>query len=209
MAERWLIIDTCTADASGVALAEDVRVIAQAALPDRTASVGLLAAVRALLSQAGWEAASLTAIGVVNGPGSFTGVRVGLSAAKGFCEALSLPMAAVSRLAVMAGASGLRDGLAAMDAGRGELYVRDIAAARESLEKADALAMLAAGRRIVVAETRLAEKLASLDIRSVTISVADALPAVLDVLQNGGSDVAITDANYVRGEAQLYAPAKA
>lgn len=207
MAKRWLVIDTCAADASGVALAEDARVIAQHELPDRTPSAGLLTAVHALLADAGWELDSLTAVGVVNGPGSFTGVRVGLAVAKGFCEALTLPMAAVSRLQVLGQASGVSDGLAALDAGRGEAYVRDIASGREFLEKLDALAERAKGRPVLVAEARLQEKLAGFAVHRVTLSVADAVPLVGDALRNGGSDVGNVEANYVRGEAQIYGSA--
>ncbi len=60
---------------------------------------------------------------VVNGPGSFTGIRVGLSTAKGLAEAAGIPLIAVSRLALLANASGLPHVLAAVDAGRGEYYV--------------------------------------------------------------------------------------
>ncbi len=59
---------------------------------------------------------------VVNGPGSFTGVRVGLSAAKGFAEAWQVPVAVVSRLEVMAAKSGEPN--AALDAHRHEVYLR-------------------------------------------------------------------------------------
>ncbi len=65
----------------------------------------------------------IEAIVVVNGPGSFTGIRVGLSTAKGLAEGAGIPLIAVSRLALLAGASGLPHVLAAVDAGRGEYYV--------------------------------------------------------------------------------------
>jgi tRNA threonylcarbamoyladenosine biosynthesis protein TsaB len=59
------------------------------------------------------------------GPGSFTGLRIGLSAVKGLAEVLNVPIAAVSVLEAVA-ASVVTDAthiLAAMDAGRSELYV--------------------------------------------------------------------------------------
>ena len=49
-----------------------------------------------LLKEKGWALADLDGIGVVAGPGSFTGVRVGLAAAKGLCEAANLPLAVPS-----------------------------------------------------------------------------------------------------------------
>jgi tRNA threonylcarbamoyladenosine biosynthesis protein TsaB len=60
---------------------------------------------------------------VVKGPGSFTGIRVGLSTAKGLAEGAGIPVIALSRLALLAKASGLPHVLAAVDAGRGEYYV--------------------------------------------------------------------------------------
>jgi tRNA threonylcarbamoyladenosine biosynthesis protein TsaB len=63
----------------------------------------------------------------VDGPGSFTGLRVGLSTAKALCEVLGKPMAAVSMLEALAlthGEEG-RQITAVLDAGRGELYIAD------------------------------------------------------------------------------------
>ena len=53
-------------------------------------------AIRRLLEARGWKLGELSAVVVVHGPGSFTGVRVGLSAAKGLSEAASIPLIAVS-----------------------------------------------------------------------------------------------------------------
>jgi len=67
-------------------------------------------------------------LAVISGPGPFTGLRVGLSAVKGLAEALSKPVIAVSRLAVMASIaaeSGPDSDVpvhAVLDAGRGEFY---------------------------------------------------------------------------------------
>jgi len=61
---------------------------------------------------------------VASGPGSFTGLRVGLAAVKGLAEILGKPIVAVSRLEVVA-RSGKRQGkvIAALDAGRNDVYL--------------------------------------------------------------------------------------
>ena len=58
----------------------------------------------------------------VNGPGSFTGVRVGLSAVKGLAEPAQIPVVAISRLLVLSRKSGVPS--SALDAHRGEVYLR-------------------------------------------------------------------------------------
>lgn len=60
---------------------------------------------------------------VASGPGSFTGLRVGLAAIKGLAEALHKPIAAVSLLEALALAGGAKGRvIAALDAGRGDVY---------------------------------------------------------------------------------------
>jgi tRNA threonylcarbamoyladenosine biosynthesis protein TsaB len=62
---------------------------------------------------------------VVSGPGSFTGLRVGLSTVKGLCEVLRKPLATVSMLEALVltrGRAG-ESAIAVLDAGRGEIYV--------------------------------------------------------------------------------------
>lgn len=121
-----LAIDTCGPSGSaalGRVEAGSVTVLAQTELPGKTYSAQLVPAIRAMLAAKGIDAATPDAVLVVNGPGSFTGIRVGVSAAKGFAEALSIPLAAVSRLAVLAAKAGTQ--AAALDAGRSELYFRE------------------------------------------------------------------------------------
>jgi tRNA threonylcarbamoyladenosine biosynthesis protein TsaB len=64
----------------------------------------------------------LGGIVAVNGPGSFTGVRVGLSAVKGLAEGAQIPVVAVSRLLVLSRKAGVPS--CALDAHRDELFLR-------------------------------------------------------------------------------------
>jgi len=147
---------------------------------------------------------NLDAIGVVHGPGSFTGIRTGLAAAKGLCEAAGLPMAAVSRLEVLASAAGLADGYAAIDAGRAEVYVREIRTGREWLSPVGKLPEQCHGERIALAESRLTDQLEGCETILCPLHASDSRGPVLRKLRLGGSDVALTDANYVRQEADIY-----
>src|SRR5260370_4181351 len=123
---KVLVIDHC-GETGSIALADTAvpAILATATLPGRTASERLLPAIRDLGAAHGVPLRSLGAIAVVHGPGSFTGVRVGLSAAKGLCEALEVPLIAISRLAVLSHlANPAPDARvhAVLDAGRGEFY---------------------------------------------------------------------------------------
>jgi tRNA threonylcarbamoyladenosine biosynthesis protein TsaB len=200
--QRLLLIDTC-GETAGVVLCLGQQVLAVEDFVAGEASAQIVGAVRRLLQQLGWGIAELEGVGVVGGPGSFTGVRTGLAAAKGFCEAAGLRLAVVSRLEVLADAAALTDGLAVLDAGRGELYVRDVRSGREWLCAIEELPRPVSGG-IVVAEQRIAELLAARTPVLYPLHVADALPVVLRGLAAGGSDVALAEANYVRGEQNIY-----
>jgi tRNA threonylcarbamoyladenosine biosynthesis protein TsaB len=121
-----LSLNTCGSTASvalGVVDINEVKIVATAELKVRTYSARLIPEIAALLESRRATLGDIEAIVVVNGPGSFTGVRVGLSTAKGLAEGAGIPLIAVSRLALLAHASGLPHVLAAVDAGRGEYYV--------------------------------------------------------------------------------------
>jgi tRNA threonylcarbamoyladenosine biosynthesis protein TsaB len=89
-------------------------------------SAQLVPLIAALLEKHQYSKNDLDAFAVASGPGSFTGLRVGLAAIKALAEALQRPIAAVSLLEAVArdGASGGRV-FAALDAGRGDVYVGD------------------------------------------------------------------------------------
>ena len=121
-----LSLNTCGNTASvalGVADKNEVRIVATAELAVRTYSARLIPEIASLLERKYATLRDVEAIVVVNGPGSFTGIRVGLSTAKGLAEGAGIPLIAISRLALLANASGLPHVLAAIDAGRGEYYV--------------------------------------------------------------------------------------
>jgi tRNA threonylcarbamoyladenosine biosynthesis protein TsaB len=216
MNARLLMIDTC-GDSSAVGLAEGSAMVGVRLLGHKSASAELVNAVRMLLSDAQWSIAGLTAVGVVSGPGSFTGVRTGLAAAKGLSEAAGLPLIAVSRLAVLAEASGLAAGLAVLDAGRGDLYVRDIASGREWLCDAERIAgqlrleddqnqilHQETSHGLVAGDAKSAERLAPSRSMLRPLTLEDALPVMLRTFERGALDGALVEANYVRQEQDIY-----
>ena len=119
---RILALDT-THEYGSLALAEGGLVVAEALLHSNEGfSRVLFGELRALLERNGWELADIDCFAAAAGPGSFTGVRVGLAAAKGLSEALGKPVVAVSNLQALAwyGGAGLR--AAVVDARRGQIY---------------------------------------------------------------------------------------
>lgn len=125
---RLLALETTTAN-GGLAWWEDGAVRATWDLDAGSYSVRLFPAMLALARQAGHELSDVDGFAVANGPGSFTGVRVGLTAVKGLVEAWRKPAAAISTLAAVAQAArelpgGAGPVLAALDAARGEVYFR-------------------------------------------------------------------------------------
>jgi tRNA threonylcarbamoyladenosine biosynthesis protein TsaB len=198
---RLLLIDTC-GDPAAVALTEGKRVRFAETLPRQRASAEIVAAIQRMMNAAGWRLAELRGIGVVHGPGSFTGVRTGLSIAKGLSEAAGLPVSAVSRLAVLAQESS--EGFAVLDAGRNEVYVRGVSDGCEFLCSDAGLLEVAAGCKVVIAEDSLRERFATLQPELRPLEAGSALPLVLEEFLSGGVDVALLDAHYLREESCIY-----
>ena len=106
-----------------VALIANGRVFEERLPADRRASEDLLPAVQRVLTAAGLELAACARIAVCAGPGSFTGLRVGLATAWGLGRGLGIPVETVSTLAAMAEAArtgGASRVVSVLDAGRGE-----------------------------------------------------------------------------------------
>ena len=97
-----MAVETSTL-AGGAALLDGDRVIGEFLLDVRiTHSERLMPAIDRLLRDASWTTASLEGLAVAVGPGSFTGLRIGLSAVKGLAWALGLGVAAVPTLDALA-----------------------------------------------------------------------------------------------------------
>ena len=77
-----------------------------------------------IISEAGIQLKDLAAVAVSQGPGSYTGLRIGVSAAKGLCYALNIPLIAVDTLQALASKAKVADGLIVpmIDARRMEVY---------------------------------------------------------------------------------------
>jgi len=124
-----LILAVETSDKQGsIALARGVPdgtcdVLETVPLSGGLFSAQLIPELAALLEKQGYSKQDLEAFAVASGPGSFTGLRVGLAAIKALAEALGKPIAPVSLLEAVAAAGSFRGKvLAVLDAGRGEIY---------------------------------------------------------------------------------------
>ncbi len=203
-----LVFDTC-GQTGYVALVDADRPavpLAERTIAARETQEQLLPAVADVLQRAGMSAAGLAGIAVVTGPGSFTGVRVGLAAAKGLAEAVGVRLVACSRLAVLAAAAGGDEVTAWLDAGRTDVYVGHYRLAAEGVAVCDGEEMLPRGAAL-------------LDVRGVVAvaepALADAVPGVRVVPEEGMrratvavaaglfcagrfADAALLDANYLR-----------
>ena len=119
-------VDT-SGKSGGVTLAEagesGFRVLASGAIEGGTFSAQLVPTVAALLKKTKLGIGDVDGLAAVSGPGSFTGLRVGLSAVKGLAEVLHKPIATVSLLEALA-TSSHQNGkiITALDAGRSEVF---------------------------------------------------------------------------------------
>lgn len=100
-----LNIDTATETAQ-VSIVQNDKLIALASNNDQKDHAGFLqVAARELLAKAGIEFKMIDAIAVAAGPGSYTGLRVGMASAKGLCYALNKPLICISSLEILAQAA--------------------------------------------------------------------------------------------------------
>jgi tRNA threonylcarbamoyladenosine biosynthesis protein TsaB len=120
-----LNIETATKNCS-VALAKDGKTIIYKEIAEEGYSHAerLHVFIEEIIKEAGVTFQEISAIAVSQGPGSYTGLRIGVSAAKGLCFALDIPLIAVDTLQVLASQVNVSDGLIIpmLDARRMEVY---------------------------------------------------------------------------------------
>lgn len=204
-----LAVDT-TGEYGSLALTRGGELLEEVGMhaPDGFAHV-LFGELAGLLARHGVKAADIDCFAASSGPGSFTGVRVGLTCVKGLAEATGRPAAAVSNLAALARCGTARLRGAVIDARRDQIYgaVYDAEGCLVSPEVVAHLhawlaalppgveefvsAMPLAVPRLVVAPRGLAAKVAEI--------------ALGKLLSGQASDPAALDANYVRqSDAELF-----
>lgn len=121
---KILAVDTCSRSCS-VAATDSGRLVGEVTtLRRQTHSRHLMRMIDMALEISGMAIEEVDAFGVTRGPGSFTGLRIGISTVKGLALAAGKPMVGVSSLEALAWPLSLTDGIvcALLDAGKGEVY---------------------------------------------------------------------------------------
>jgi tRNA threonylcarbamoyladenosine biosynthesis protein TsaB len=206
-----LAVDTSGKDGS-IALARGdasaVEPLETVPLAGGTYSAQLVPQIALVLQRNGLRSQDLDGFAVVSGPGSFTGLRVGLATVKGLAEVVRRPIAAVSLLEVIASLSPVSGRIiAAADALRGEVYVGeyDVEAGeaklvRESLLTRDEFSALSEqGGTVVTPDASIAE-LAGASAISIQRSHADMVARIglRKLLRGEVTAPEELEANYIR-----------
>ncbi|MCO5214552.1 MAG: tRNA (adenosine(37)-N6)-threonylcarbamoyltransferase complex dimerization subunit type 1 TsaB [Thermomicrobiales bacterium] len=115
-----LAIDTST-DSVGIALSTTDGVVSRTWLANRAQTTTVLPEIDSMLAEHSMHPGDISGLVVATGPGTFTGLRVGLAIAKGIVAALSVPLAGVSTLDIVMAAHPENDLVAVLPAGRGRV----------------------------------------------------------------------------------------
>jgi tRNA threonylcarbamoyladenosine biosynthesis protein TsaB len=195
---------------------DQIQILESVPLSGGTFSAQLVPQIAALLEKHGLSKRQIDAFVVVSGPGSFTGLRVGLAAIKALAEILQKPIVPVSFLEVVARAAGI-DGriIALLDAGRGQLYSGEyeISGARaqliqEHLIAREALPHLSRAVAISTPDATLAGLSREAGLRTFELkAIPPEMIAVLGWSKLGDGEIASPeqlDANYVRRSDQIF-----
>lgn len=201
-----LAIDT-SGRQGGITLARgvdtEIEIIESTSIQGGTFSAELIPQISDLLRRHELAPQQLQALVAVTGPGSFTGLRVGLTAVKGLAEVLNIPIATVTSLELLLAASSCeqKSALAVLDAGRGEVYAAVQNGTREemllSVEEAVALAKSRA-LEVLLAESNLASKFDRAKVVTYCSTEVAAKIGHSKLLASETVDVLALDANYIR-----------
>jgi tRNA threonylcarbamoyladenosine biosynthesis protein TsaB len=195
----------------------DLEILDLVPLEGGTFSAQLVPQISALLSKHQVERRDINGFAVVSGPGSFTGLRVGLAAIKALAEILQTPIAAVSRLEAVARIGSFRgEVISAIDAGRGELYVGEYELGahprvlRERLLERDEFLANSLGRTLVTSDLSLADaaKKSGFHVEKVSDPRADVIARIGWEQIRSGETISPEDleANYIRrSDAEIFA----
>jgi tRNA threonylcarbamoyladenosine biosynthesis protein TsaB len=195
---------------------EACNVVEVVPLEGGTFSAQLVPQIAALLAKHGFDKRDIGAFAVVTGPGSFTGVRVGLAAIKALAEVLGKPIAAVSLLeAIATSARSHGRVMAVLDAGRSEVYAGeyDVDASgahlvRERLLTRSELVESAIGSIVAAADHRLADvaRDARLQVEEIELPRSDAIARLGWQKIRAGEKISPEglEANYIRRSAEIF-----
>ena len=200
-----LAIDT-SGRQGGVTLArsaDTLSIIESVPIRGGTFSSELIPQISDLLNKHGYTPLQLEALAATTGPGSFTGLRVGLTAVKGLAEALGIPITAVTSLELLlAAAERQGDLMGVLDAGRGEVYaaLQTEGKREEFLLSASEAAAMAQSRKltVVAADANTAAKFADAHLISYCSSEVAARLGFRKLQACDTIDVLALDANYIR-----------
>jgi tRNA threonylcarbamoyladenosine biosynthesis protein TsaB len=154
----------CAVSGQGVAIVRDGDSLASLFEEGRDQAARLLPAIAAGLEQAGVARTELDLIAVTTGPGSFTGVRVGLSAARGLAVGLGIPLAGIPTTTVLRAQAPATDRLAvaAVDTRLGDWFCAIGDDPMPFAATAEDLAARLAGHRCLIVGMEVAPLVASL-----------------------------------------------
>lgn len=157
----------------------DGACLARAAAPGRDQAARLLPAIDALLKEAGVGRREVGLLAVTVGPGSFTGVRVGLAAARGLALALDVPLAGFATTSVLlaqAPADPARIAVAAIDSRLGDWFCAIAGEETPFVAAADALASRLAGKPVTLVGPEAEALAAALRQRGIDVVAHQELP---------------------------------
>ncbi len=131
---RSLAIDS-SSDLLSVALAEDNKiVVSESVLMQRGQGEALIPLIRKLCESVSWDVASLNQVIVAVGPGSFTGVRIALAAARGIGLSLNIPVYGLTNFSTLIPTDVSYPICVALDTKRGDFYTQIFETATQTTE---------------------------------------------------------------------------